>query len=700
MSEGLRRNLRLVAAPGKAGRQFALSGHLTGKIILKKRLNKSWAVIILFFILLVSPQLVHADNSPYDNLKKLSLEQLMDIEVESVYGASRYEQKVTEAPSSVSIITADDIKKYGYRTIADILRSVRSFQISNDRNYSYIGVRGFGHTGDYNSRVLLLVDGHRINDNIYNQALVGEDFIIDIDLIERVEVIRGPGSSLYGNNAFLAVINVITRKAADFGGVETSGAAGSFRTVKGRMSYGNPLGTDTYGVFSASGLDSKGPHSLFYKEYNTPETNNGVAINTDYERNQSLFAKIGQGDLTLESAFVSRMKGIPTGSFGTDFNDRNNRTIDQRYYLDLKYEHRLDDGATITGKLFYDAYYYWGTYIYSGIQNRDYTEGQWVGAEVMYSRKLFDTHKITVGTDYQFNLKQLQENHDVSPYQEYLRDNTRTNRWSIYAQDEYNILKNLILNAGVRFDHFGAFGSTTNPRVALIYAPAETTAVKLIYGTAFRAPNNFELYYQVANSQAANPDLRPEKISSYEIVLEQYFGKHLRGTAAAFYNHIKDLIEQQTDRDTGLLVFKNTDKVEAKGLEFELDWVWDGGYKARASYTVQDAKDKTDNESLINSPKHLAKVNVTLPVWSDKLFVGIEEQFMSSRRTLASAKTGAVYLTNVTLFSQRIIKNLEFSGSIYDLFNHKYGDPGAEEHRQDIIRQDGRGYRVKLTCRF
>ncbi|HTZ19073.1 MAG TPA: TonB-dependent receptor, partial [Dissulfurispiraceae bacterium] len=384
----------------------------------------------------------------------------------------------------------------------------------------------------------------------------------------------------------------------------------------------------------------------------------------------------------------------------SDFNNRSNKTIDQRYYLDLKYERRLDDGATIMSRLFYDAYYYWGTYVSSGVQSRDLADGQSVGAEAMYSRTLFDSHKITLGADYQFNLRQLQEDYNVSQHQLYVRDNTRTNRWSIFAQDEYNVLRSLILNAGLRFDYYGTFGSTINPRVALIYAPAETTAVKLIYGTAFRAPNNYELYYQVAGSELANPGLRPEKINTYELLLEQYMGKHLRGTAAVFYNRIKDLIEQQTDPGTGLLVFRNADKVEAKGMEFELQWVSEDGYKATASYTAQDAKDQTKHESLVNSPKHLAKINFTFPIWSDKLFMGSEEQFTSSRRTLANAKTGNVYLTNVTLFSQKIIKNLEFSGSVYNLFDKKYGDPGAEEHLQDIILQDGRSYRVKLTCRF
>jgi len=91
-------------------------------------------------------------------------------------------------------------------------------------------VRSFGRPGDYNSRILLLIDGHRTNDNIYNQALVGAEGVIDVDLIDRVEIIRGPGSSLYGSNAFLAVVNIVTKRGRDLKGTEVSGEAGSFQT--------------------------------------------------------------------------------------------------------------------------------------------------------------------------------------------------------------------------------------------------------------------------------------------------------------------------------------------------------------------------------------------------------------------------------------------------------------------------------------
>src|SRR4030042_6440423 len=168
-------------------------------------------VSLLFLIFTMLTIVVYAEEikSPTSpDLTQLGIEELMEIEVATVYGASKYEQKVTEAPSSVTVITADEIKKYGYRTLADILRSVRGFYVTNDRNYSYVGCRGFARPGDYNSRVLVLVDGHRINDNVYDSVLVGLEFILDVDLIDRVEIIRGTSSSLYGTAAFFAVINI------------------------------------------------------------------------------------------------------------------------------------------------------------------------------------------------------------------------------------------------------------------------------------------------------------------------------------------------------------------------------------------------------------------------------------------------------------------------------------------------------------
>src|SRR6185436_14504421 len=124
------------------------------------------------------------------NSADLSLEELINIQVDVVFAASKYEQKVTQAPASVSIVTADEFKKFGYRNVADVLRGMRSFYVSNDRQYSYLGSRGFQRPGDFNSRYLILIDGHRMNDNIFDASSFGNDGFLDIDLIDRVEVIR------------------------------------------------------------------------------------------------------------------------------------------------------------------------------------------------------------------------------------------------------------------------------------------------------------------------------------------------------------------------------------------------------------------------------------------------------------------------------------------------------------------------------
>jgi iron complex outermembrane receptor protein len=164
-----------------------------------------FALIVLMCGLPATTAAAEVDPNAGAALFDMSLEELMDVEI---YSASKYSQKASEAPSSVTVITAEEIKLYGFRNITDILKMVPGFYDTYDRNYSYLGVRGFGRPGDYNSRILVLIDGHRLNDNIGDTVLAGNEFPLDIDLIDRVEVVRGPGSALYGSNALFAVVSV------------------------------------------------------------------------------------------------------------------------------------------------------------------------------------------------------------------------------------------------------------------------------------------------------------------------------------------------------------------------------------------------------------------------------------------------------------------------------------------------------------
>src|ERR1017187_2245519 len=229
------------------------------------------------------------------DLTSLSLEALMNIEVRTVSGASKFEQKVTEAPSSVTIITADEIKRYGYRTLADVLESVQGFYVSYDRNYSFLGSRGV-NLGDYNSRILLLVNGHRLNNNRTDGAAIGTDFILDVDLIDHVEIIRGPSAVLYGNNAFFGVINVITRQGKQVDGAEVSAEYAQYDSYKSRVTYGKLFTNGVQLLLSGTYYDSAGPDRLFYKEFNTPDQNNGVAQNMDGDSSGSFFGSLGYAD--------------------------------------------------------------------------------------------------------------------------------------------------------------------------------------------------------------------------------------------------------------------------------------------------------------------------------------------------------------------------------------------------------------------
>lgn len=639
----------------------------------------------------------HTPDAQAD-LTSLTIEELLSVEV---YTASKFPQKTIDAPAAVSIITAADIKAYGYRTLADLLKSVRGMNVANDRNYSYLGVRGSGRTGDFNSRMLLLVDGYRLNDPVYDTAAIGTEFPIDIDLVERVEVVRGPGSSIYGSNAVLGVINVITKRVSDLNGLEVSGELASFGTDKERLSYGKSYENGVELLLSASKYRSAG-QDLFFPEFDAPATNNGIARNMDGDRYKSFFGKLAYSGFTLTSGYSSRTKTVPTAPYATVFNDPNMWVTDESAFMDLGYYGELVRSWDIATHVFQGRYSYEGIYPYTGapiILNKDTAQGNWWGTEVKLLGR-FEKHKVVAGVEYQDNYRQDQTNFNIAPYTLILDDTRSSKRDGIYVQDEITLGKGLLLNAGLRNDHYSTVGGTVNPRLGLIWSPVDTTALKFLYGTAFRAPNVYELYYSSAGTQKANPGLNPEKITTYEFVVEHSPRKNFRLTANAYSNRISNNINQAIDPTDGLLIFINAGQVDARGVELEAERLWDGGARLRASYAWQISREEATGAELVNSPRHLAKLNGSLPLWGDRLHTGLEFQYTGSRKTLAGGTANSHLLTNLTLLSEKLAKNLALSASIYNLFDKRYSDPGAQEHVQDLITQDGRSYRLKLSYRF
>ena len=641
------------------------------------------------------------------DLTKLSIEELMDIKIDTVFGASKFQQKVTEAPASITIITADEIAKYGYRTLADVLRSVPGFYITNDRNYTYAGADGISRPTDYNTHLLILVDGHRINDNIFNGAYVSTEAMVDIDLIQRIEIIRGPGSSLYGTDAFLGVINIVTKKGRDINGAEVSADAGSLGTYRERSTFGRQFANGFEILASQTYYDSGGNRRLFFPEFDAPATNNGIAQNADQDRFQSTFLSAGYKDFTLRSGYVSREKHIPTASFGTVFNDSRTKTTDSRAYIDLQYVHPIGHGWDLNARTFYDWYWYDGLFVFdyagAGVPpftvNNDYESGNWWGFDVSASKLLGERHRLTLGTEEDFNTKQVLGNNDIDPYFSYLFHQTSSTQSAAYIEDEYSIRSNVLLSAGARFDHYSTFGSTVNPRVALILSPQESTRIKVLYGQAFRAPDDYELNYKGTGFES-NPSLQPETIKTTQLIFEKYFRRNLSVSASGFYNRINALISQETDPATNAIRYVNFNDVRGKGMEFSATIKRPSGWEGRLSYTVQEAHTVSGSAALSDSPRHLAKLNLIAPLFQQKLFAGIEAQEVSRRATVTGSEVGGFFTANATLSSKDLFGRFRASASLYNLFDKRYADPVGQEFVQPAIVQDGRTFRVKLTYRL
>jgi len=632
-------------------------------------------------------------------------EEILFQELPSVFGASKYEQKPSEAPASVSIITADEIEKYGYRTLADILRSVRGFYATDDRNYTYLGTRGYDRPGDYNSRELLLIDGHRTNDDDYDSALYGTESMVDVGMIDRVEVIRGPSSSLYGTSAVLAVINIITRSGRGLKGTEIAADAASYGTGKGRVSYGNKFGNGAE-LFATGSYYSSAGQTLFFPGFDDPSTNNGLSTHSDNDSARNAFAKLTFGNWALESGYNTRTKRITTGAFGIDFNNPISRTTDARGYLSLRYDGEIGPQSRFAGEVAYDYYHYYGDYAYTdpllGLDIlKDWAYGRWWSANGQYIHTIRDRHKTILGADYRYNAQQDQGTYDPSAVT--LDDHRHSAIYAFFAQDEYRLSRRFMINGGVRYDHYDTFGGTTNPRVAFILSPGAGATLKAIYGRAFRAPNSYELFYQDPISQTANPNLQPEKIDTYELTWEQSLAHGLRSAVSVYRYDIHGLIGQVVDpNDASKLIFENLEQVRAEGAEAEIEGRLAARLDGRISYAYQDAYDVATGALLTNSPRHLAKLNLSMPLARDRFWASLETQYMSRRQTLQGPAAGAVGLTNLVFLGRFGKSGLSITAGAYNLFDKHYGDPGGDEHLPSVpvIPQDGRNYRFQLKYQF
>lgn len=629
------------------------------------------------------------------DVSKMGLDDLLRVKVLKVYGVSRYEQDAHEAPAQVTVVSADAIRRYDYRLLSDLLKSVAGLYVTDDRNYRYLGYRGFSQPGDYNTRVLLMIDGVRLNDDVYHQAPIGFDFPLDLRLVERVEIIRGPSQAIYGNNAFLLVVNVITKVPPGTALVETEATLDTRLGVSGRVTAGGPVSNSGAGLLLSGSLFGTPGSDVYLPQFDQPSNNNGVAHGCDFARGGSAFFKYNQAKLSLLGGYLQDTKGIPTGSWGTTFNDSASRTTDERFFADVSYHAIESPAGSLKLRSYLNAYNYEGSYAYPGLLSRDSSRSTTLGGEVVGNLVLPGENIVAAGVDYRHAF-QVEQRESGGFY-----DNRTLDEVGLFVQDEFRPFQPLILTGSLRYDHLNEDLTSLSPKAAVVWLPTPELALKYLFGRSFRAPNAYERYYS-ADPYRANPSLKEEVMYSHELVAEYQMESDLRMSVTGFHYDYRSLINAFVDGD-GFFRYRNLGGLRTSGIESELSFrhdVWSGGF----SHTYQESSftDASDGQ-VPNSPHHLVKLRVARRFLEQRVNLSGELQYTSRLHTLQPGTDVASYVVaNLTLLLKNFLAaGLDATLAIKNLFDTSYTQPGGNEHLPVArIPQEGIGAELRLNYRF
>lgn len=624
------------------------------------------------------------------NLPAQEREMLMFMDLDDiVVSAAKRLQPSKDAPAVVTVISEVEIRNMGARNLFDALKRVPGIGVSIVTGYGKFGIESRGIISAFSEKVLLMINGHRVNESIRGTGVwhFGD---MTVENIKRVEVIRGPGSALHGANAFVAVINVVTKDAEDIDGIDVRAGAGSFDTSH----YNLMMGKKGTKLKIAAMVD-------YYKtdgaKMHIDQDAAGRSGETDGRAEKTDAAlKISYGDFTFNGRYLDKNEGGYIGAVNV-LSDENK--MDSRYaYGELSYKHSPSKDIQLLIKGYWD-YFAWSSFIEilpeslfppEGMIGIPKVKNRTLGSEVQLDYSIGDNHTLTAGALYE-DIKQ----YDVKQYANFdpntgdpllppgsVQDITSWANWNrnitryvsaIYVQDVWKVAPEVEATLGVRCDHYSDFGSSTNPRLGLVWSLSEKSRVKLLYGEAFRAPNFVELYNENNPVQRGNPDLDPEKIKTYELSLEQRFGENANAKLAYFNSKITDLIrERKADWR-----YENLDSAEIEGIEAEFRMNFDKASYGYLNYTYQNPRDRVSGDKLPDVAGHKGNIGFNLSLGGyvnanvNLLMVGKRPRDIDDPRE----DLDGYEVVDLTLIGKNFYKNLEIRGSVYNLFNERYADP-------------------------
>jgi len=570
-------------------------------------------------------------------------------ELDMLYGGEEFislatgtAQPISRAPAVASVITADDIEAIGATDLDQILETIPGLHVArSSRLYNPIyTIRGI--YSETNPQVLVLINGIPIT-NLF----VGDRSLIwggmPVKNISRIEVIRGPGSALHGADAFAGTINIVTKSASEINGTQIGAGAGSFDSQRVWLLHGQSNnGLDV--AFSMQYYTTDGQREIVESDAQTALDNalgtaasNAPGPVNNQRETLDLRLDLARNDWQLRFGYQGR-KNVGTGAGVGPTLDPNGSNDSERFNADLTYknEDRFDDWD-FTGQLSYfdtsaksDLFLFPAgasfpngqTFAQGVIGNPDVFERHVrFGGSAFYSG--FSDHRIRLGAGVNYaEIDRVRESRnftldnnllptaiagdsviDVSndPNLVFLQPGSRTIQY-LFAQDEWNFTRDWDLTAGVRWDHYSDFGSTINPRAALVWQSAYNLTTKLLYGRAFRAPS-FAETRNINNPVAlGNRNLDPEIIDTIELAFDYHPTQDIGTTLNIFRYELQNII--RFVNNSGIFTAQNTGNQTGFGLEWEMDWRVNDKLDLLANYAFQKSTDEDTNSDVANAPQH------------------------------------------------------------------------------------------------
>lgn len=617
----------------------------------------------------------------------------------AVGAASKSKLSVDQAPASVTVITREELRAFGYQTLPEALAAVRGFFFTDDRIYTYVGIRGFQPPGDLNTRILVLWDGHPFNDVWAGQGFLARDLETDLSGIERIEVVRGPASILFGTGAFFGVINVVPRARVGQGRyAEATVGAGGQNAVKARVL--GSIGDEGRSLMLTGGA--------YFGEGAQNTLLDGASVQgLDGERSLGVGLKGEFDGLTVVAKLNQRRKQVPTQPLGSQFGLPGTEYTDVRGFAELRYE-KVWERFQLNARASYDASRYRGWYAQLDADGNRFREtdtgvADWFGGEVRGALKLFQGNTLSASFEGQGQFVTQQ------PQGLTLLDNHTRVLLAGTLLDEWELFGRVFLQAGIRLDkYFDLKDIAWSPRGAVVAKLYQGGITKVMVGSAFRAPNVYETYF-TDNAQTQRPALiapSPETIITFEAEHSHDFTPELRATVGAYYNIIRSLVvlEEETLDPPGCsggtvqcVSFVNSPGVlNAVGAEAQLHWQPGRFTLIDATYSFVWLTGQGGNTA--SYPMHLASVRALVPIKEGLVRLSGQAVFNSARRTFDGSFSGEFLNVNFGVSGE--YGPIRYFAGVQNLLDQRPFIPVLSEIAFTRVPQYGRTFMVELSAGF